>query len=408
MNVTTKNEMKFGLFCAALGGFIGLIIWSFLKVMGVGIELLWETIPTMLTIPYYTIIVCTLGGLLIGVYRKRYGDLPEEMDTVLGKVKSEHRYEYKNMLVMLGAAMLPLLLGASIGPEAGLTGVIIGLCYWAGDNLKFGKQSTKEFSEMGVAVTLGLMFHSPLFGIFQVEESSENDSHIILSKNVKIISYGICIAAGMGVYTLLNHLFGGGLGLPSLEMSGDLQGIDYLLMIVYIIAGCLLACIYEISHKVTHQVMEKIPSVLREGITGLCLGIMGILLPVVMFSGEESMAEMIELFGTYAALGWIGIAVIKILLTNLCIQGGLRGGHFFPLIFAGVSFGFGLAALFVTGVDHQVFAAAIVTAAMLGGTMKKPLAVSVLLMMCFPVKMVMWYFVAATIGSKLSFNKKIT
>lgn len=37
--------------------------------------------------------------------------------------------------------------------------------------------------------------------------------------------------------------------------------------------------------------------------------------------------------------------------------------------------------------ESSVFASAIVTAALLGGTMKKPLAVTMLLFLCYPVKL---------------------
>ena len=42
---------------------------------------------------------------------------------------------------MLLCALLPLLLGASVGPEAGLTGIIAALCYWVGDNVTLGAGS---------------------------------------------------------------------------------------------------------------------------------------------------------------------------------------------------------------------------------------------------------------------------
>ena len=88
---------------------------------------------------FHTIAVCVIGAFLIGIFRKVYGDYPEEMETVMAKVKTEKHYDYKNMLVMMIAAVLPLLIGSSVGPEAGLTGIIVGMCYWAGDNLKFAR-----------------------------------------------------------------------------------------------------------------------------------------------------------------------------------------------------------------------------------------------------------------------------
>ncbi len=73
-----------------------------------------------------------------------------------------------------------------------------------------------------------------------------------------------------------------------------------------------------------------------------------------------------------------------------------------PVIFAGVCMGYGMAML-TCGPDggHVVFGAAIVTASLLGGIMKKPLAVTMLLFLCFPVKMFIWIFIAAAVGSKL-------
>jgi len=89
-------------------------------------------------------------------------------------------------------------------------------------------------------------------------------------------------------------------------------------------------------------------------------------------------------------------------MTNLCIQFGLKGGHFFPVIFAGVSLGYGIAMLvFEQSSGHVVFAAAMVTAALLGGIMKKPLAVTMLLSLCFPIKLFIWIFLAAAVGSKV-------
>lgn len=82
---------------------------------------------------------------------------------------------------------------------------------------------------------------------------------------------------------------------------------------------------------------------------------------------------------------------MKVLLTNICIQFGLKGGHFFPVIFAGVCMGYGVGMLICGNAEsHLVFASAIVTAALLGGTMKKPLAVTMLLFLCYPVKLFVW------------------
>lgn len=399
--IKIKNQLELWAFCAVIGTVAGALVWALLKIMAIGTEMIWEWIPEKIHIPYYTVLVCTVGGAIIGIFRKLYGDYPEDMETVMGKVKTEKRYEYKNMLVMMIAALLPLLIGSSVGPEAGLTGIIVGLCYWAGDNLKFAKQHTKEYSQIGAAVSLSVLFQAPLFGIFEVEE--DPDMQLAeLGRGSKIFIYGIALAAGTGSYVGLSALLGGGMsGIPSFD-TVMVQRIDYVMMFVYMLCGCVLAYFYETTHTVTGVIAGKIPGIAKEILAGICLGVIGMLIPAVMFSGEEQMGALMKEYAGYMAIALIGVAFLKIVLTNLCIQFGLKGGHFFPVIFAGVCLGYGLAMLFFgqQGDSHAVFAAAIVTSTLLGGIMKKPLAVTMLLFLCFPVKIFIWIFIAAAVGSK--------
>lgn len=399
--IKIKNQLELWAFCAVIGTVAGALVWALLKIMAIGTEMIWEWIPEKIHIPYYTVLVCTVGGAIIGIFRKLYGDYPEDMETVMGKVKTEKRYEYKNMLVMMIAALLPLLIGSSVGPEAGLTGIIVGLCYWAGDNLKFAKQHTKEYSQIGAAVSLSVLFQAPLFGIFEVEE--DPDMQLAeLGRGSKIFIYGIALAAGTGSYVGLSALLGGGMsGIPSFD-TVMVQRIDYVMMFVYMLCGCVLAYFYETTHAVTGVIAGKIPGIAKEILAGICLGVIGMLIPAVMFSGEEQMGALMKEYAGYMAIALIGVAFLKIVLTNLCIQFGLKGGHFFPVIFAGVCLGYGLAMLFFgqQGDSHAVFAAAIVTSTLLGGIMKKPLAVTMLLFLCFPVKIFIWIFIAAAVGSK--------
>lgn len=400
-NITIKNQLHLIAFCALIGATAGVVVWVVLKIMALGMEVLWSWIPQHLPLSWYPVLVCTLGAALIGVFRKKYGDYPEELETVLHKVRQDKKYEYRNMLIMMIAALLPLLFGSSVGPEAGLTGIIVGLCYWAGDNLKFAKQNANEYSQIGIAVSLSVLFHAPLFGIFEAEEDA-NVNLSKLSSGSRIFIYGIALVAGTGTYAGLSALFGAGLsGVPSFAMQ-TIHAIDYVLILLYILCGFLLALFYHGMHHTTKQIAKKIPPILRETIAGLSLGLLGMLVPAVMFSGEEQMGVLMKDYASYLPLALIGLAFLKIFLTNLCIQFGLKGGHFFPVIFAGVCMGYGIAMLLCgTAGDHVVFAAAVVTAALLGAIMQKPLAVTMLLFLCFPIKLFVWIFVAATAGSKL-------
>ena len=127
------------------------------------------------------------------------------------------------------------------------------------------------------------------------------------------------------------------------------------------------------------------------------------MLPAVLFSGEEQMGMLPDAFTAYAPAALIGVGLVKILMTTFCIEFGMKGGHFFPLIYACSCMGFGIALLVFGGAAgaHAVFAAAVVTAATLGAQLKKPFAVTMLLMISFPLRLALWILLAAAIGGKV-------
>ncbi len=64
-----------------------------------------------------------------------------------------------------------------------------------------------------------------------------------------------------------------------------------------------------------------------------------------MFSGEDSINEINNGIGEFAPWILIISGLLKLVITNVCIKSGWKGGHFFPVIFCGVSIGFGVALL---------------------------------------------------------------
>ena len=87
MSKAIKNQVYLTIFCAIVGAVARSVIWAFLKVMSLGISFLWEWLPDKVDIPFYTLIVCTAGAAFIGVFRWKFGDYPEDLETVMGKVK---------------------------------------------------------------------------------------------------------------------------------------------------------------------------------------------------------------------------------------------------------------------------------------------------------------------------------
>lgn len=386
------NEGKLLIFCFLVGITCGLVFWLFLLVLSAGTKLIWNVIPGQEPAAWYPLAACTAGALLIGILRKHCGDYPEGMMVVFGKIKKNGAYPYRNMLVIIVSALLPLIFGFSVGPEAGMVGIIAALCSWAGENLRFAGAEASWYSRMGTELSLSILFRSPLFGIFDVEEDAdEREAEAgAITRPMKITTYCIAAGGGFACFALLNQLHRVSEGFPSFD-SITLGKADYILFVLYLVCGVLLGLFFEYSERIMHRYAGFLPPVISELIAGAVMGGIACFLPVIRFSGEEQMGILISDYAKYAPIAMIGIAFLKIILTTMCINLGLKGGHFFPLIFSAVCLGYGLSLTFFSqDASHAVFAAAVVCAGTLGVSLKKPLAVSALLLLCFPVKALLW------------------
>ena len=378
-----KNNSLFLLYTLLLGAVVGTIVWAFLRIMELGIDLLWGWLPSQVNFPLYTLCVCTAGGIITGLWKKKFGDYPEKLVIVIGRVKKTGRYPYNNVFSLIVSALLPMLIGASIGPEAGLTGIIAGLCTWVGDKLKRFRKEVDELTAIGLSATLGTIFRSPMFGFI---EPLEDDRDTVLPKSSKIVLYFSAILSSLGIFILLNRLTGGSAGIESLSPEG-IEWRNYWFALPLTAVGIAAGYIYHIFNKLTALIEQRLKKlvILRAAAGGLLLGTAGSLLPLTMFSGEHEIAAVMEAMEGIGAGMLIVIALVKLLLTNICISSGLKGGHFFPVIFCGICIGCAMSMLFGTS---PVFSCTVVTTALVGHTLKKPLAVVLLLIIIFPPRLI--------------------
>ena len=402
-----KAEAIFSFYAMILGIFVGTFVWSFLKILSYATLFLWDYIPSKLNIPFFTILICTTGGIIIGLFRLKFGPYPELLEDVISKVKKEKHYRYDNIMIVTVAALLPLIFGGSIGPEAGMTGIIVGLCYWVGDRLKLAGETLSEFTSIGISAGLGVLFSAPLFGISEYAENpSDENSEIIFSKPAKLFAKIFAIIGGIGIYYVLGQFLGNAMSLPRIGAE-TVSNYDRILGIPTIVIGILFGYIYLIFNKICIILFKKLSakkwlSFIGTVLGGIILGIIGTLFPLTMFSGEEQMSTLLLSYRTYAPIFLIAIGVIKLFITNFCIYSGWRGGHFFPVIFSGVSIGYGIALLLHTTPSLTI---AIITATILATVMRKPLTVTMLLLLCLPFRTIPWMIIAAFIAGNIPLPK---
>lgn len=419
-----KNRALFLISVALTGALAGAAVWLFFFAMEHGIDFFWTEVPHMLGAaspelasgPFgclpYPFFVCLVGGLLIGLYEKVTGAKTDDLNQVMAKVKQDGRYPYDNLGKLSIAALLPLLFGGSIGPEAGLTGVIAGLCSWVGDRMRRFGAEFRELTLLGTQAALTALFTAPVFGFVAPlagsadgQDDSSDEITIKLPKAQKTVVYGIAIAGGLGTYLLLGQLMGGGMGMPRFE-AAEMGSLELTWLIPLTLVGMACGWLFFVSEHageaLAHAIGER--PVVKAMLAGLVLAACGTVLPFTMFAGETQADVLMETYLTIPAGVLIATGLVKAMLTPALINLGWRGGHFFPVIFSGVSLGYGFALL--TGAD-PVFCVAVCTASTMGAVMRQPVMVVGLLLMCFPLKGIVAMIIAAVIAAGIPLPKPL-
>lgn len=346
-----KNRALFLVSVAVTGALAGAAVWLFFFAMEHGIDFFWTEVPHMLGAaspelasgPFgclpYPFFVCLLGGLLIGLYEKVTGTKTDDLNQVMAKVKQDGRYPYDNLGKLSLAALLPLLFGGSIGPEAGLTGVIAGLCSWVGDRMRRFGAEFRELTLLGTQAALTALFTAPVFGFVAPlagsadgdEGSASDEITIKLPKAQKTVVYGIAIAGGLGTYLLLGQLMGGGMGMPRFEAAevGNLE-LAWLipLSLIGMVCGWLFFVSEHASEALAHAIGER--PVVKAMLAGLVLAACGTVLPFTMFAGETQADVLMETYLTIPAGVLIATGLVKAMLTPRAYQHGLARRSLLP------------------------------------------------------------------------------
>ncbi len=398
------NHILFALFTIIIGALAGAFVWLFFFLLNHGIQFFWHDLPARIGAWWWPLAFCLMGGVVIGLFQRKFGAYPEDLAQVMAQVKATGRYEYDHIGAAAGGALLPLLFGGSVGPEAGLTGVIAGLCTWVGDRLKFLGSEFRRLASVGTAAVITAVFNAPLFGLAAPLLGScdevRPETKLEVPRTTKIIVYTFAVAGALGAMMLLGSVFGGGEGLPHFDTIA-IGWRELALVVPLALAGGLVGVFYHIFDRFADILARKIGDhpVAKAVLVGLVLGVLGIISPFVMFAGE-SQTETLEQMWTMLGAGFlIATGILKVFMTPFCLRLGWRGGHFFPTIFAGMCLGYGFALL--TGAD-PVSCLCICCAAVMGGIMRQPIMTVLLLFLLFPVRGFFIMLVAACIGAAVS------
>ena len=332
---------------ALLGLITALITFVFIALVHQGTNLVWEEAALALNMDprLFTIAVCTLGGLLVGLLVKLFGDHTGIFAEVMLEFGKTGRFDYRNAPGIVITAFVSLISGASLGPEAPLADACGGLGTLVSDRMKLNEQETRTMGYSGISGMLAAFITSPFGGALLGLESAQGGTGGRMAYFWVLFPSLLSSAVATIVFVLLSGAF--------FETLYRFPAYDPRLTDLFYAAplgliGGAVGLLFMISLQRLKGLFEFMKSrvVLRGLIGGLGMGFIGALLPLTLFSGE---AETVELIARSAEIGvamLIVLAFAKLFATSLLLATGWKGGYIFPIMFAGVALGLAVSLLF--------------------------------------------------------------
>ncbi|MDN7025777.1 chloride channel protein [Methanoculleus sp. FWC-SCC1] len=272
----------------------------FLEVQYTGEALFWPKTPP---VPFFTLILTTVGGLAVGLCLHVFGDHVQLLQQALTEFRKTGRFEPRHLPAGLLAIYLSLVFGASLGPEVAAIDLGGSMGTLAGDRLK---HEVRRLATVGIVGSL----------------------------------------IGFGVYLGLTRTTGG--ALYPLPPMGEILPLYLLYAAVLGLVGAGAGVLFIAAFHLFSRMMEPLAGqyLVRGAAGGIGLGIAATAFPLVLFSGQNEFVTVLETGVAAGAVALLLLAAAKILASTWCMATVFKGGPVFPLIFAGGTLGVAVSVLF--------------------------------------------------------------
>ena len=357
---------------ALLGLISALVTFVFITLVHHGTFLLWTEAAQALGMDQrlFTLLVCTLGGLLVGLLVKLFGDHSGIFAEVMSEFGKSGRFDYRNAPGILITGFVSLIAGASLGPEAPLADACGGIGTWAADQLKLDEKETRTAGYGGLSAMLAAFITNPFGGALLGLESAQGGVTGLTLYFWALFPSLLASAVATVLFVLLSGTFFETLyKFP--VYTPQLVDMFYAapLALIGAAAGLLFMFSLKSLQRLFLPMKERV--VLRGLIGGLGMGIIGALLPLTLFSGEEETSHLITHAAEIGVTMLILLALVKLFATSFVLATGWKGGYIFPIMFAGIALGLAIDLLF-PGIPVAVAVAATMAGALVAA-MKAPL-----------------------------------
>jgi H+/Cl- antiporter ClcA len=323
---------------ALMAVLVALLTLLYLAIYNKGGQLFGETLPATVKLsrPLYTILVATLGGLLVGLCLRFLGVRHGES---LQKEMEEGRVPYHGIPGLVITALVGLMSGASLGPEGPLGHMGAAVGSWVSERLNLPKDTSRIMTLSGLSAAFGGFLVSPIGGAFM---SMEFTGSLTFPIYANLIASTVAALIGSLVVVSFTALVPRAI-LPFPAYSG-FQWIHMLYAVIFGLVGLGMAFLFKLIFGFVNRIttpLNRFP-VLKPTIGGFIFGLVGAWLPLTLYSGEGELHTVLVEGAQIGAVMLLVLALVKLFTLSICMSSGFPGGFVFPLLFSGGALGYAI------------------------------------------------------------------
>ncbi|WP_125605405.1 chloride channel protein [Lapidilactobacillus bayanensis] len=382
-----------------LSALIALISFVFLISEHLLSDLLWQhLIPAKDGRVLYIVMLTLIGGTVVSWLHQKWGALPQTAEASLAELRQQKTVDYHHVFKSLFLALIILVCGAGVGPEAGLLGAVVALSVWESDKLRYFYFEEADWDQLHGWKWLQRLL-APNHYLLTYDEARSQATN---KQTVKKFFDSLLIINGLFMFVVLMKMSGQPSFVTKMGQSnwhwselwliGPLMGVRILFGVGYryFAKGC----------QYLFSLWRRLP-LLKAWLGALVIVLVAVFAPNLLFSGQISIALAPFMGQEKSFLFLITAAILKLIFLQICLNTGWLGGDIFPVTFASIIAGFAMAQL-LPQFDHLLVVVIVATISLIV-IMGKPLLATVFIALFFPLNL--WPIIAMILLIVLVYQK---
>jgi len=308
------------------GAFAGLIC---LEIIKFGERWGTDSTPGWFGGHWWWVAVTTAAGVVVGLLRG-LTRLPEAVPGLFDDLRAEH-VDPGLVRGTVAVSAVSLIGGASVGPEKVLASLGGGMGSRIAQRRRLSKEDSQVNTLAGTAGIFGGLFSSPLIVVMLILEIARPGGQRFSKTLVTDIVAG---SVSFGIYfAIVGAVFLGAYQVPpyTFEDWQLLAGIPLGLFggLVTIVAAGFMVLASRLFGRL------RVPSIVKSTLGGAMFGVVGVALPVTMYSGAHQLGSVLKDASTLGLGLCVAILIAKMVTCAVSQASGFVGGPIFPSLFIG-------------------------------------------------------------------------